>query len=175
MTQWEPSDRIDRSPTYVSSALALAAGVLTVTVTADLATGLVTCVAGVVVLAVGLTVGRQWVVTAASALLVVGVLLAAAEGAAVVAALIGIMSALLAFDLASTAVDLGEQLGRETATARVELLHAGASTLVGLVTVVVAFAVNQSVTGDQPVSAVLGLVIAVLLLVAALRRADPVA
>ncbi len=174
MSVWNPDDRIDRSPTLLSSALALAAAVFAATANAGVTVALLTCVPGVVVLAAGLRTGRQVAVTAGTGVLVLGSLVGGTQGGTVLATLVGVAAGLLAFDLGSTAVALGEQLGRETDTVRVELLHAGASSLVGGVFVGAGFAIREVASGGQPLSGVLGLVVAVLVLIAALRRADPI-
>lgn len=171
----EEVDRVDRSPTYLSSALALVAATVATAVSPASLPALTGCVTGTALLAVGLAVGRRLLVTLAGTTLVAGVLLGATAGAPVPFTLVGVAAALLAFDLGTTAVSLGEQLGREAATERLELVHAAASTLVGLAFVTAGYAVNEVATGGQPLSAVFGLVLAVLVLLAALRRVDPTA
>jgi hypothetical protein len=174
MSAAETAD-IDRSPTYLSSGLAVvAAAVTTATAGPFSIPGLVGCVAGVAVLAAGLATGRRRLVRLAGVALVGGVLAAGLVDAPVLATLVGLAGALLAVDFGTTAVDLGTQLGRETPTGRVELLHATTSTLVGAGFVSAGFAVNEFVTGGQPLSAVFGLVLTVVVLLAALRRAEPV-
>lgn len=165
---------VDRSPSSLSSALALAAASAAVMVSPASTAGLLVSLAGIAGLAAGLVTGRRRLVRLAGAALVGAVLLAGAAGAAVLATLTGVTAALLAFDLGTTAVDLGAQLGRETPTRRLELVHAAASTLVGAAFVLAGFAVHEYTTGGQPLSAVVGLVVAVVVLLAALRRADPV-
>jgi hypothetical protein len=174
MNLWDPEDRIDRSPTLLSSALALAAGVFAVTANVGAPVAALICVLGVLALGAGLLDGRQVVVTAGTGLLVLGSVVGGTQGVPVLATLVGVAAGLLAFDLGSTAVSLGDQLGRETDTRQVELVHATASTLVGGAFVGAGFAIRETVSGGQPLSGVLGLVAAVLLLIAALRRADPV-
>jgi hypothetical protein len=165
---------VDRSPTYLSSALALGAGAVATTAGTYSVVGLAGCVAGVLVLAAGLATGRQALVTLAGGTLVGGVLVGVAGGAPALAALVGVAAALLAFDFGSTAVGLGEQLGREAPTLRLELVHAVASTLVGLGFVFGGFAIHEIAAGGQPTSAVFGLALAVVVLLAALRHAGPV-
>ena len=174
MSVWDPNDRINRSPTLLSSALALAAAVFAATATTGVSVAFLACVLGVLVLAGGLLTGQQITVTAGAGLLVLGSLVGGTQGLPVLATLIGVAAGLLAFDLGSTAVTLGEQLGRGTDTVQVELLHAVASTLVGGVVVGAGFAIREVASGGQPLSGVLGLVVAVLVLIAALRRADPI-
>jgi hypothetical protein len=167
-------DRMDRSPPYLSSGLAVVAGAVAVTASTYDPLALVGSVAGVFLLVAGLATGRRGLVTLASGVLVAAVLQAGTADAPVFATLLGVAAALLAFDLGTTAVDLGEQLGRETPARRLELVHAAASTLVGTGFVLAGFAIHEFATGGQPLSAVFGLVIAAVVLLAALRRADPV-
>lgn len=165
---------VDRRSTRLGSGLALAAGAVAATASVDAPAALGVCLGGLLVLGVGLAATRQSLVTAGGALLVAGPLAAAATGAPpVLATLVGVTAAILAFDLGSTAVSLGEQLGHDAPTAQVELVHAGASTVVGLSFVLVGFAVHEMAATGQPTSAVVGLVVAVVVLLVALRRADP--
>jgi len=166
--------RIDRSPPYLGSGLALAAGVVAVVASVDSNLGVVLASGGLVGLAAGLAAARQGLVTAGGGLLILGPLVAGTGTAPVLATLVGVTAGLLAFDFASTAVALGRQLGRDAPTAQVELVHAAASTAVGLGFVAAGFAVYETATAGQPVSAVVALVVAVLVLLVALRRASPV-
>lgn len=166
--------RIDHAPTRPSSALALVAAVTTTAAAVYSPVAFAGCLVGGLVLVTGLGAGEQRAVTAGSAMLVVAALAGGASGAPVVATLVGVTGALLALDLGSTALSLGEQLGRQAPTLRLELVHATASTLVGLGIVTAGTAVHSTAAEGQPVTAVLGLVIAVVLLLLALRRIDAV-
>lgn len=167
-------DPVDRSPTVLSSGLALAAAAVAAVAGQFSVVGIVVCVIGIAIMGAGLVTARRTFVRLAGAALLGGVLFASASGADVFATLVGVTAALLSFDFAATAVDLGEQLGRGTPTWRVELLHATTSTLVGFGFVLAGSGINEAATGGQPVSAVFGLVVAVVVLLAALRRAEPV-
>lgn len=166
--------QIDRSPPRLSSALALLAGLCTAALSVAAPLALTGGLVGLLALALGLALGRQPLVTVGGGLLVAGVILAGVSGAPVLVTLVGTMTALLAFDLGTTALGLGEQLGRETPSAELELVHAAASTAVGLGVVAAGFLVHEVATGGRPVSVVFGLLVVVLVSVAALRRADPV-
>ena len=122
----------------------------------------------------GLVAGEQRSVTDGSGILVVAALISGAAGAPVVATLTGVTGALLALNLGSTALSLGDQLGRQAPTLRLELVHAAASTLVGLGVVTAGTAVHSAAGDGQPTTAVLGLVVAVVVLLLALRRIDTV-
>ncbi|ERH08745.1 MAG: hypothetical protein J07HX64_00494 [halophilic archaeon J07HX64] len=166
--------RIDRAPTRPSSALALVAAVTTTVAGVYSPVAFAGCLLGGLVLVTGLAAGEQQAVTAGSAILVVAVLAGGSSGAPVVATLVGVTGALLALDLGSTALSLGEQLGRQAPTLRLELVHAAASTLVGLGIVAAGTAVHSVVVGEQPETAALGLVVAVVVLLLALRGIEVV-
>jgi hypothetical protein len=166
--------RIDHGPTRPSSALALVAAVTTTAAGVYSPVAFAGCLVGGLVLVTGLAAGEQRAVTTGSAILVVAVLTGGAAGAPIVATLVGVTGALLALDLGSTALSLGEQLGRRAPTLRLELVHATASTLVGLGIVTAGTAVHSAAAEEQPVTAVLGLVVAAVVLLLALRRVDTV-
>lgn len=171
----DPTDaRIDRSPPYLGSGLALAAAVVAVVASADSNFGVALALGGLAGLAVGLATARQGLVTAGCGLLTLGpVITGVTETPPVLATLVGVTAGLLAFDFASTALDIGTQLGRDAPTARVELVHAGASTGVGLAFVTAGFTVHETATTGQPIAAVFALLVAVVVLLVALRRVDP--
>lgn len=166
--------RLDRSPTLVSSGISIGAGVVT-TVSTGIQSelSLLFCAVGVVVLGAGLVAASQALVTTGSGSLVFGTIAGGIAGAPALATLVGITAAILAWDAGGTAIGLGEQLGREAPTARLELVHATASGVVGLATVGAGYLIYDTATGGQPVSAVFGLLVAVLVLAVALRRASP--
>jgi hypothetical protein len=164
---------VERSPTYLSSGLALLTAAVTTVVSTTSLVAVAGCLAGVAVLFVALFTGRRALLKLAGAVLVAAVLVASGS-TSVLATLVGVTAALLAVDFGTTAVDLGAHLGRQTPTGRVELLHATASTLVGAGFVLAGATVDALVSGSQPVSALLGLIVAVIVLVVALRRVGPV-
>jgi hypothetical protein len=166
--------RIDRAPTRLSSVLALGAAVLTTATSAYSPLAFVCCLVGGLVLAAGLAGGDQRAVTTAGGLLIVGVLAGGVAGAPVAPTLVGVTGAVLAVDLGSTALAVGEQLGRKAPTTRLELVHATGSVLVGLGLVTGGVVVHEAAAGSQPVTAVFGLVVAVVVLFVALRRMEPV-
>lgn len=168
--------RISRSPTYLSSGLSLAAGLVgaaAMAVQSDIA--LLCSLVGMVALGAGLVVGRQSLVTLGGVGLVGGVIAGGVAGAPPLATLVAVTAAILAWDLGGTAIVLGEQLGREAPTARVELVHAAGSAIVGFTTIAAGFAVYETATGGQPVSGVFGLVLAVFVLIIGLRTLEPTA
>jgi len=166
--------RIDRAPARLSSVLALGAAVLTTATSAYSPLAFACTLLGGLVLAAGLASGDRTAVTTAGGLLVVGVLLGGVAGAPVAPTLIGVTGGLLALDLGGMALGVGDQLGREAPTARLELVHAAGSVLVGLGLVVGGLVVHETAAGGQPVTGVFGLVVAVVVLFVALRRINPV-
>jgi hypothetical protein len=167
-------NRITRRPTRLSSVAALVAGVLGV-VTAGPYSGLALGLAGLgfVGLAAGLAVNSRSLATVGPIGLFAGAVAAGAETAPVTVTLFSILAAVLAYDFGATAIDIGAQLGREADTRRLELIHVGASSFVGVAIGVVSYLVYALGTGGQPISAVVGLLLAVVVLFAALRRQRP--
>lgn len=161
---------IDRSPTRLGSGLAIVAALLAVAVPglySWLTLGL--GVAGVAVLAVGVFRGNHSAVTVGAGLLFVGVLVAGFDGAPDIAVLVGAVAALLAWDSASTAIDLGRQLGTDASTARIELVHVGATGIVAGGAVALAYSGYTLTDGGGSFTAVAFLLLAVLVIVATFR------
>jgi len=161
---------VDRSPTRAGSAIAVGAALVTlVAVGAFSWPALALGGLGVLAVAAGVTLARHDAVTTGAATLFLGVLAAGVQGAPIPALLVGAVATVVAFDSAGTAIDLGAQLGRGAPTRRLELVHAGATTLVGAVAGGVGWAVYQIGVGTAPLTA------PVLLLVAALAVAGALA
>ena len=126
---------IDRGPTRLSSGVAVAAAVV-----GFLLSGPYSWVAlaagglGVFLVVAGVVGGRHAAVTAGCAGLVVGSIAAAQAGTPALFGLGSAVAALVAWDAGGTAIDLGAQLGRDAETTRLELVHAGSTALVGVVT-----------------------------------------
>lgn len=161
---------VDRGPTRVASAVAIAAATVAVVVPGlyswlTLAVGTV----GFLTLCVGLVAARQAGVTVGAAGLFVGVLLAGVDGAPAPPLLLGAVAAILAWEGATTALGVGEQLGRDASTRRVELVRVMATVAVGGVSIVVAYGIYTAATWGASLTGVLLLVLAVVLLAAVLR------
>jgi len=75
----------------------------------------------------------------------------------------------VAWDVATNAVELGEQMGREADTTRAEVTHALATTGVGVVLAATSYGVYVLSGGGQPVGAVIALLVGALALLSALR------
>lgn len=160
---------IDRSPARLSRWISFVAALVAL-VSSGLYSwpALATGTLGLGLLGVGLARGSTTGVTVGAFGLFVGAILAGAQGAPVVPALIGVTFAVLAWDLGGSAISIGDQLGRDADTVRLEAVHMTGSTAVGAVTAGVGFGLYQAGNGGQPVAALVFLVIAAVLLVAAL-------
>jgi hypothetical protein len=99
----------------------------------------------------------------------VAALTAGSLGAPVDATLLSVITAVLAWDAAGIAIGLGSQLGSNARTVRAELVHVGASTIVGAVTIAVGYVVFSLGTGLGSISALVYLVLAALTLLIAAR------
>lgn len=153
---------IDRSPTRTGSVVAVAAALVALA-----ASGLYSWIAlaagatGVSLVALGVVLGRHDAVTVGSGALFAGVLAAGVQGAPVGVVLLAAVTTVLAWDAGGTAIDLGAQVGRDAATARLELVHATATTAVGALTAGLAWSVYRIGVGGR------SLTVPVLLLVSA--------
>ncbi|WP_128477518.1 DUF7519 family protein [Halorussus pelagicus] len=162
---------IDRSPARLSSALAvsaaaLAAGTSALTTSAGLALG----VAGFVVVAVGVVRGSRRGVTLGASALLVGALVGGLLVGAPYVLLPGVIATVLAWDFAEQAINVGEQLGRETDTTQLEVTHAAGSTVVGVGAGALGYGIYLAASGGQPVSALVFLLLAAVVLTSALRN-----
>ena len=165
-----PAVEVDDSPAPVSAALALvAAAIGAVMATAAVPLAGVAGVLGLVFVAVGVVRGRVASVTLGSVGLLVGAILAGMGGSGIVPILGIVLTAALAWDLGEQAINVGEHVGRESQTARGELVHAGLSLAVGLVAAGGAAAIYVAAAGGLPTVALVVLVVAAVLLTAALR------
>jgi hypothetical protein len=164
-----PAVTVDRRPSRTGTALAVLPA-LVATLAGGLYTwpGLLAGVAGLLGLAAGLARGSRAAVTLGAAGLFAGIVLAGAEGAPAGPALVGAVAAVVAWDIATTAVSVGEQLGRDAGTRRLEVTRALASAGAGAVTVGLSYGVYLAGAGGRPVAALLLLLVAAVLLTVAL-------
>lgn len=161
---------ITRKPAVVSTSLAVLAGMCSaLAVALGSVTGLALAGPGLLALAVGLLTGGRRTLGAGGTLLVGGVLLAGSQGAGAEPLLFGLLTAVLAWDIGEHGIGVGEQLGREADTTRVELVHAGASTFVGVVSAGIGYGAYFGATGGQPVTALVFLLLGAVILVSVLR------
>ncbi|MFB6141867.1 MAG: hypothetical protein ABEJ30_00830 [Halorientalis sp.] len=160
---------VDRSPVRFASGVAVAAALV-----AALASGLYSLPAfaaglpGVALVGAGVGVGRRrgtrWVVTVGAAVLLAGVVVAGVFGAPEMVLLLATVATVLAWDAGGTAIDIGRQLGREAESIRVQLVHLGSTAIVGGLTAAIGFGIYRTVTAGQPLTALVLLLVAALLL-----------
>lgn len=148
---------VDHAPTRVSQIIALVAAAVGVALTAPFAMlALPFAIAGLAIVAGSLfiTHSRGWL-SVAVGLILFGAIISGGYGVVPPAfLLIGVSAAFLAFDVGQYGIGVGEQLGRQTQTRRLEIIHA-TSTVIAL-TVANAFAYSVYLfAGDgRPASAV---------------------
>jgi hypothetical protein len=121
---------VDRSPARTSARLAVALAAVTalwLPTTGGRALGLF----GAVLVAIGALRGRRRRVTAGAVVLVAGVAAAGLAGAPTLALVGATLCSLLAWDAGRYGITVGEQLGREASTTRLELAHVTATAAVG--------------------------------------------
>lgn len=161
---------VDRSPTRLAGTLSLVAALVAVAVAGPyswgtLALGLV----GLVALAVAVLAGRQTAATLGGCAVFAGAVVAGLDGAPPLVVLVGAVAAILAWDAASTAIGIGDQLGRAAATGRLELVHVTATALVGGAGLAVAYGIYTAAAWNVPLTAGLLFCLAVVLMASALR------
>ncbi|WP_276271359.1 DUF7519 family protein [Haloarcula litorea] len=161
------------APPRTSLALSVVAGLVPVGLAGAYGWLALACtLGGVCTLAVGVVVGSRRAVTVGAAVQTVGVLAAGVAGTPAWLALAAGVAALVAWDVGGTAVDLGVQLGADADSRRLELVHAGATTLVGTATATVGYLAYQVQVGRRPVTAPVLLVVAALCLAVALSLSE---
>jgi hypothetical protein len=156
---------VDHSPGAVSVQTAVVVAllaVLTVYPGGLLAVGV--ALAGGSTLAVGSIRGSRAPVSAGAALLFGGVLFGAGGTPDPLYALLGGALAVVAWDVAEFGIGVGEQLGRDAPTARLEVTHAAASAIVGLLAVAAGYGVYVVAWSGLPTVALVCLLAAALLL-----------
>lgn len=159
---------IDRRPTSLGRALSASAAVLAVVASGYYSWhALVVATLGAVLVAIGLLLGSHRAVTVGSFGLVAAALFAGVQGAPVLPVLGSVVLAVIAWDVGGYAITIGDQLGREADTHRVEAVHAAATAGVGGLAATAGYAIYLVGTGNQPVAALLFLVLAAVLLVEA--------
>lgn len=156
---------ITRKPTLVSSLAAVGAVIVAVLAAAlGSSTGLAFGAVGAVVLGAGLAVGNRTAIDVGSVVLFFGVVAGGLGATAVGPTVVGTIATVLAWDVAHTAIDVGEQLGREAPTLRLEAVAIVSSLLVGLVAGTIGYAVYVVGAGEQPVAALVLLLLAAALI-----------
>ena len=162
---------IDRSPTRLSSALAIsAAGLAAGTSALSGTVGLAGGAGGFALLSVGVLLGSRRGVTLGATVLLVAAFGGGLLSDAPYLLLPGVIATVLAWDLGEQAINVGEQLGREAGTTHLEATHAAGSTVVGVGAGGLGYGIYLVSSGGQPVTALVFLLLAVVVLTSALRN-----
>ncbi|MFC6992373.1 hypothetical protein ACFQH3_11820 [Haladaptatus sp. GCM10025707] len=162
---------IDRTPPDFGRVLTMGVALVAVLVAAYAGPAtLLLALAGLVSMGIGVLRGRRLGVTVGAGVLFVALLLAGVSGFSTPLTLLGAGAAILAWDVGENAVSLGEQLGRETATKRAQLVHAGGSLVVALLVGTLAVGVFELATGTNSLTALVLLLIGALMLTSVLRE-----
>ncbi len=130
-------------------------------------------VPGVAAIGAGLHYGRESVVTGGGLLLFAGVLVGGVGDAGVGTTLIAGALAVVSWDAAVNAVELGEQVGYDAETRSAELSHAAGTVAVGFGTAAAAYALYVPFEGGRPIVSVVLLTAAAVILASALRVGSP--
>ena len=148
-------------PTRLASVAAGLAGIVAV---ATAAVGSVDAIAiavvGFICLSAGLVRGTRLAVDVGCLLVFAGVVVSGLGSDSVELTMLGTVAVVIAWDLGQDGIDLGEQLGRETATARLETVHIVSSLFVGLLAATLGYGVYLFAADGQPASAVVLLLLA---------------
>lgn len=118
----------------------------------------------------GLFVGRLGLLTAGTVFLVLAHLVRVGTGGGLELSILGTVFAVAAWDVGEHAHDLGTYVGREARSGRAILTHATLSVLVGIVPVGLGYVAFALAPGGRPVSALVLLLLAGLLLTVGLDR-----
>lgn len=157
---------IARRPTVASSvAAAVAVLVAVLAAGSQAASALGFAAVGGLVFAVGLALGRHRAVDVGALVVLFGIVAGGLEATAVEPMIVAAVALVVAWDLANGAIALGNQLGREAETRRLEAVRASSSLLVGLLSGTVGYAAYVFGGSGQPVAAVALLVVAAVLIV----------
>lgn len=161
---------IDRSPTHLSAALAASAAAVSAG-TSALASplGLAVAAAGFLLVLLGVVRGSRRSVTLGAAALLAAALVGGVVSAVPHLLLPGVMATALAWDFGEQAINVGEQLGREADTTRLEVTHAAGSTVVAVGAGGLGYAIYLGSSGGQPMTALVFLLLAAVVLTSALR------
>jgi len=161
-------DRTDHSPVRVSVVIATGyalLGTLTMPTSALVVIGLL----GTLLVGIGAGRGSRTAVGYGAVALLSGVLIGGFQGAPPEPLILSTLFAVLAWDAGRYGITIGEQLGREAETVRVEVAHVGLNTLVGTAEAGLGYAAYRVTAGGQPVAALFLLLVGAVVLVVTLR------
>ena len=162
---------IDRSPARLSSALSITAAAIAAGTSALASTvGLLLGGAGFLLVLVGVLRGSRRAITFGAVALLVAALLGGLASPAPHLLLPGVMATVLAWDIGEQAINVGEQLGRAAETTQLEAAHAAGSTVVAVGAGGLGYGIFLGASGGQPVTALVFLLLAAVVLTSALRN-----
>lgn len=134
--------------------------------------GLALGLAGAVLVSYGTLRGARAVIDGGGVGLIAGLCVAALEGAATNTVLLATVLAVVAWDVGRYGIVVGEQLGRQATTTRIEVAHVCSSLAVGMLALLALSAVNAVVTGRAGVGLWL-LLVGLIVLIVGLFVGDP--
>ncbi|WEL16623.1 putative membrane protein [Halorhabdus sp. SVX81] len=159
---------IDRTPARASVAIATGfafLGALTMVTPALVAVGLF----GTLLVGLGAIHGSRTYVGYGALVILLGVLIGGFQGAPPEPLLVSTLLAVLAWDAGRYGITIGEQLGPDAKTLRIELTHVTLNTLVGTAGTGLGYAAYRVMAGGQPVAALGLLLVGAVVLVVTLR------
>lgn len=162
----------DSGPSYrpplLSVSIAVAAGAVALLSLSTVPEAAAIAGVAVVALGGGLFLASRRLLEWGGLVFVVAIVVGGVFGASVSFLALAALSAVVAWDVADHAFDLGRQIGRDAATRRNELVHAAGSLFVGSLTGGVVFGTFLATTGGQPITALAFLLVGSIALVIAL-------
>lgn len=163
---------IDRSPSRTGIAFATVAmlGSLAALTVSGVPSGLGIGAIGGVALLGAAYAGSRKLLDIAAAVMFFGIVFAGIGGGKPVSLLVSLVGLVVAWDLSEYAISIGEQLGRDAPTRRVELVHAAETSLVGAGGAAIGYGVFRVAGGNQPASSLAILLLGGILITWALRR-----
>jgi hypothetical protein len=162
---------IDRSPALLSTALAITAAAIAAGTSALASTtGLAVGAGGFLVVLLGVLRGSRRAITLGSTALLIAALVGGLGADAPYLLLPGVIATVLAWDLGEQAINVGEQLGRGAETTQLEATHAAGSTVVAVGAGGLGYGIYLLSSGGQPVTALVFLLLAAVVLTSALRN-----
>lgn len=168
-TGGEDAGTFEAGPSGLGRGLTVIAGLLASVSLAPVLPAIGVGMVATATLAYALREGSERLLGAGVATLVVALLLGGVLGTPAELLVIAAGATVLAWDVGDNALGVGEQLGRNARTDRLELVHAAASLAVAVVGSAVAYGVFRLAGGGRPVLAVVLLLLGATILVAVLR------
>jgi len=153
-TRATDADSLDTRPGTASVAVAVAAGLVTVLVSATTLLAGAVGLCALVVVSFGVRRGSRLLHRIGSAGLFGAVLLAGVAGTEPVPMLVAAGAAVVAWDAGEHGIDLGRQLGHAAVSTRAQLAHVGVTVAVGSAVAVVGYVVYDAASTGQPTTAI---------------------